>query len=254
LLAVFFCGEVFCAEKPEYSVRFTGQAPVIDGVLNDSCWQKAADGIKLCSALDRDDQQAIDTIPTQVRLLWDENYLYISYSCRDDDIFVTGTIKHDGNVYMQDVCEFFLDAGADGRQWMEIQVNPLNQTLDLMSFYLGAETDVSETGRITPEGRNNYFSLREWEAEGAIIASGRIVEDGKIKGWTVELAVPASLITKRLGGGPLKPCELRANIVRYDHSLTADNKRYLLFMSWGRVEFGCPHISPGAMGVLHLEP
>jgi len=51
---------------------------------------------------------------------------------------------------------------------------------------------------------------------------------------------------------------LRAHLLRYrwtkPFSTAVDPERRLIAMSWAPVLHGCPHISPGAMGVLKLEP
>jgi len=51
---------------------------------------------------------------------------------------------------------------------------------------------------------------------------------------------------------------LRAHLLRYrwtkPFSTAVDPERRLIAMSWAPVLHGCPHISPGAMGVLKLVP
>ncbi|MBN2711302.1 MAG: carbohydrate-binding family 9-like protein [Planctomycetes bacterium] len=255
ILMLAFAGKCLAGESLTASAKYTDKAPVIDGLLADECWKDAPAIEGLQPSINGKYQADIDKSPTAIRLLWDAEYLYVSFSCRDDDIFVTGTVPHDGNIYSEDACEVFIDAKGDGRQWFEIQVNPLNQTLDLIHFFLGDTSDVTPTGRLSSKevARDRWY-FRSWEAEGLRTASGRIVEDGKVVGWTVEMAIPAASIMKRLGGGELKPGKIRANFVRYDY-YPADKKgkRKSMFMSWAAVEYGCPHISPGAMGTVVLE-
>lgn len=247
-------GEAAPLAVPELSVPHTAEPPVIDGLLGDACWSRAAVIEGLLPARGGTYQDKLDKRPTTVRLLWDKDNLYVSFTCKDEDVFATGTVAHDGNIYTEDACEVFIDAKGDGRQWIEIQVNPLNQTLDLMSFFSGDTKDVNANGRLVTSG-TDFWSFRSWEAEGMRNASGRLVDgDGNIIGWTVEMAIPAKLLTKRWGGGDLRPLAMRANFVRYDHPRKEDGEREVLFMSWGVVEHGCPHISPTAMGRLILLP
>ena len=249
-------GEAAPLVVPEITIPHTSEPPVIDGLLGDACWSKAAVIEGLLPARGGTYQAKIDRRPTTVRLLWDKDNLYVSFACKDEDVFATGTVAHDGNIYTEDACEVFIDAKGDGRQWLEIQVNPLNQTLDLMSFFTGNPQAVTKTLRLAPEETAlDFWSFRAWEAEGLRNASGRLVDgDGNIVGWTVEMAIPAKLLMKRWDGGDLRPLEMRANFVRYDHPRKEDGEREVIFMSWGTVEHGCPHISPAAMGRLLLQP
>lgn len=255
LNVLLFMSGVCAEELPVIAVQFTTQPPAIDGALEDSCWRNAFVINELQPRINGKNQEQVGSHPTQIRLLRDADNLYLSFTCMDDDIYTTGSIPHDGNIYTEDACEFFLDAMGDGRQWFEIEVNPFNQTLDMIYLFTGKPTDVTQTGRLTPEAASrDCWRFREWETEGLRTATGRIVEDKKVIGWTVEMAIPAKNITKRLGGENLKPGSLRANFVRYDYPKSANGKRETLFMSWALVEFGCPHISPMAMGKLILEP
>ena len=241
------------AERPRLDVPRTEQAPLIDGVLNDTAWDAAAliDGLK--PFLGGSYQDAIDRIPTKIRVTWNPGYLFVAFECRDPDIYATGTVKHDGNIYTEDVCEVFIDGKGDQRQWIEVQVNALNETLDLMSLYTG-KLEFRASGRILPEhSARDFWSFRGWEPNGMVTASGRIVEKGDVVGWTVEMAIPAETFLKRRGLKKLKPMEIRANFMRYDHPENEDGERALMHMNWSPVEHGCPHISPAAMGVLRLQ-
>ncbi|MDA3874506.1 MAG: carbohydrate-binding family 9-like protein [Kiritimatiellae bacterium] len=248
LIQAFVWAEPFQLDVPQ-----TEQAPVIDGILNDAAWDGAGliDGLK--PFLGGGYQDAIDRIPTRIRVTWNSEYLFVAFECRDPDIYATGSIPHDGNIYMEDVCEIFIDGMGDQRQWIEIQVNALNETLDLMSLYTGKQ-EYTETGRIAPKHTaRDFWSFRGWEANGMITASGRLVENGAVVGWTVEMAIPATAFLKRRGLTKIEPMEIRANFIRYDHPENEDGERNLLHMNWSPVEHGCPHISPAAMGVLILK-
>lgn len=234
------------AERPSLQVPAASAPPAIDGSLDDPVWAAAAvvDGLSPARGAKR--PAIFDRLGTEIRLLWDADALYVSFRCQDDEPWAAGTIEHDGNVYMDDVVEVFLDPQGDGRQWMEFQVNPLNTTLDLMSLNVG-------DGAAQPNGRlvstADLFSFRAWEATGLRTATGRIPG-----GWSAELAIPAAALTKRSGGGPLTARTMRGNLMRYDHPPKGDGGRELVHMNWAPVAHGCPHISPAAMGELVLLP
>jgi hypothetical protein len=240
------------AELPSLHVPHTVQAPQIDGKLDDPGWAAAGviTGLQPAQGVPR--SPAMDRLATEIRLLWDEQALYVAFRCADAEIYATGSIAHDGNIYMEDVCEIFLDPKGDGRQWIEIQVNPLNQTLDLITFCVG-DAACQPNGRLVSTA--DLFSLREWEAAGLRTASGRLRDGDTESGWTVEMAIPAAVLTQRLGTKALAAGTMRANLMRYDHQpKPGTSERSLLHMNWSPVVHGCPHISPAAMGTLILDP
>jgi hypothetical protein len=252
LMASLLAWTLAAAERPELHIPHTATPPQIDGRLDDAAWSGAGVIAALQPALGVARPAAMDRVPTEIRLLWDEQALYVAFRCTDDEVYASGTIEHDGNVYMDDVCEIFVDPKGDGRQWIEIQVNPLNQTLDLISLCVGDAT-CQPNGRLV--STTDLFAIRGWEATGLRTASGRLREGDNEVGWTVEMAIPASALTKRLGTTTLSAGQMRGNLMRYDHPpKPGKSERSLLHMNWSPVVSGCPHISPAAMGTLILDP
>jgi hypothetical protein len=239
---------------PRLAVPHAAAAPVIDGALTDPAWTQAAVIASLRPALGGDPAEVAQT-PTVVRVLWREEFLFVAFECRDDDIFVTGKMLRDNDLYKEDVVEVFLDGGGDGRQWIEIQVSPLGEVLDLM-FVLAGDPEHNDALRLTDELVSRHlFSFREWNLAGLTRAVGRMEEGGRGVGWTVEMAIPAAAVICRHGREPLQPMVLRANFLRYDHRPKPDGEgRNLIPMNWAPVQHGCPHISPAAMGFLELMP
>lgn len=227
-------------------------APSINGVIDSKEWAGAAliKSLGVCRGGKYQDKAA--KLPTEVRLLWNEEALYVAFSCVDADIFSTKT-QRDDFIYLEDVCEVFLDQIGDGRQYYEIQVSPNNAILDKI-FILTAEPQSTPQLRLTPECcAKDLWSFLEWNMEGLRTATGRIVEDGRTVGWTVEIAIPAKALMKRRGTDKLAPCEMRANFLRYDWQPGRDpSKREGIFLNWSPVANGCPHISPAAMGRMSL--
>lgn len=192
---------------------------------------------------------AVDREPTEVRLLWDERFLYIAFSCTDRDIVADPGLKRDGDVYEADACEFFLDVSGEGKEWFELQVSPLNQVMDTVSSFTGGPGGCTDTLRIRPELLETaYRTTRAWNAAGLRSAAGKLVCGGRVIGWTVEFAFPAAAVNLTAW----KPGGLRMNFVRYNHGFTtADAEKR--FSCWSPVQHGCPHISPAAMGRVFLK-
>lgn len=233
---------------PSLDVPRAETAPVIDGKLDDPAWAGAAVINGLLPSMGGKYQDKIDKVPTTVRLLWDRDYLYVSYECTDDDILATMT-ERDSLLYNEDVCEVFVDPKGDGCQYFEVQVSPNNVIFDIIHMTT-AEPKYTRELRFTPEFcKTDRWVFAEWNMEGLKTAA---IRTGK--GWNCEIAIPAKHIMKRFGKEKLEPCELRANFMRYDHQPNQKTgKRELVHMNWAPVQHGCPHISPAAMGILYLK-
>ena len=194
---------------------------------------------------------APDPQPTAVRVLWNENFLYVAFDCVDDEVFHTGTLRHDADLYKEDVVEVFLDGRGDGRQFVELQVAPDGTNLDLMYVY-SADVRPGADGRIDAAIiRSDRWGFREWEMDGLRTAARRTPS-----GWSAELAIPAAPVVRRLGLSSLEAgLSLRAHFVRYDHLYPKDGGDYVLIQqTWNPVLTGNPHNSPFQMGTLLLLP
>ncbi len=230
-------------------------APKVEADPADPAWEKAARlaSIPLCVGSDARDA----ALGTEVQLLWDERFLYVRFICADtatDAPFEGRDQPH----YKADAVEVFLDAVGDGRQYTELEVSPKNQVFDAL-FTLTAEPRGDEHGKLLDEVRNrDLWSNAAWNFEGLRTATRVLREGEKTTGWIADIALPAGPVLRRFGLAKFQPMTLRAHLLRYrwtkPFSAVADPERRLIAMSWAPVLHGCPHISPGAMGVLKLMP
>jgi len=241
--------------RPEIRVPMTPEAPLIDGALNDPAWTHAAVIKGLGPALAADAGQTAAARPTTIRLLWDAEHLYVALTARDDEIFGSGKLKRDDPLYTEDAFEIFLDPVGDGRMMIETQINPFNQIFDNL-ILLTAEPVSEANGVLLKEMRQrNRWDAPEWNWPSIRHGTGRLIEDGKVVGWTAEIAFSAWPLLKRLGLRRFEPMSLRANIIRLDWLVQEGaEKRLMVQTSWSSVLRGHAHISPAAMGTLILEP
>lgn len=251
VLLLCSCNSIISSDQPELQVPKAESALKIDGKLDEKEWKKAAKITGLKPSLDGKYQDKIDKVPTEVKLLWDEDNLYVAFVCLDDDILATMK-KHDDFLYKEDVVEVFIDPKGDGRQYYEIQVSPNNVILDKM-FVMSAAPEYTETLRLRP-GFKDRWGFLEWNFKDLRTATSPMLVDGKQVGWITEIAIPAKDLTKRLKGKKLFPKTMRANFMRYDYQPDKTGKKKMIHMNWAPVQHGCPHISPGAMGYLILDP
>lgn len=156
-----------------YHCRRAKTPIVIDGDLTDPAWQRA-DPMALRRSLDG----AAPQFPTTARMLWDDDYLYVSYHCVDEDIWATMT-ERDDHLWEEEVVEIFLDADRNRIGYVEIEVNPLNALLDL--FILNRDNRPAK-------------QLYDWDSAGIRHAVQVVGDphrrDVKDSHWTVEIAMP----------------------------------------------------------------
>lgn len=183
---------------------------------------------------------------TQVRVLWDEQFLYVRFQGQGEEGFSPHGSEHDAPHHEGDVVEIFLDPEGDSREVIELQLNPQNGVLDGVHL-LTAPAEWDAAGVLKPDlvNRDAWF-FPSWNLEGLRTASR--LENTT---WTADIALPASLL-KRRGIKAFAPMTLRANFIRYIHPLLPEGKRDFVALNWSRVPLGRPHRAFGALGLLQL--
>jgi len=242
------------AQRPRLDVPYAVVKPMLEAKIDDAAWDKAG-VIPSLSLMVGEDVSKKKPFPTEVRVLWDENFIYIRFFCQDDEVFAPYK-ERDASHYEGDVVEIFLDAKGDQRSQFEIQINPENAILDLV-MTATAEPMIDPTKLWFDwnfTGREVWYS-RDWNCAGMKTATAKIGKNGKMTSWIAEAALPAKAILRRLGKEKYEAGqEIRANFLRYERPLLPDGKREFIPMNWSPVMSGCPHVSPAAMGYLKLLP
>ena len=208
-------------ERPAYVCRRTTESIIADGRLDEPAWE-SAEPIELVIA----DTGQAPRQRTQVRILWDDSYLYVSYDCEDDDIWGI-TTERDQDIYNQEVVELFVDAVCDGRGYVEIEVSPLNAVLDL--YMLNA-------------GDRRKKGLWDWDSGGLLTG---VVVDGdphqrgtQDRRWTVEMAVPMEDFLTAPNCPPKAGDVWLVNLYRIDRSPRGDE--YTAWSPPGRINYHTP--------------
>jgi hypothetical protein len=238
--------------RPKLEVPRTTMAPRMDANLDDPAWKNAALIASLSMSVGPD-AKGKAPLPTMVKTLWDEKFLYFRFECHDKEIhapFAGGEAGRDANHYQGDVVEIFLDPVGDAQQYIELQVSPKNGVFDAL-FLLTTKAESDLDGVLKREIiERDSWTFPSWNIEGLRTATS-LWENGN--GWTADIALPAAPLLKRLGLRTWQSQSLRANFLRYD-SLLVDAKRELIAMNWSPIMWGRPHRSPQAMGYLELHP
>lgn len=248
---LFFVLPAAAEPLPAIEVPFTKSPPTLTAEPKDLAWTAAAVIPSMASSLILNAPQPA-VPPTEVRALWDENFLYVRFTCTDDEIFTPFT-KRDGFHYQGDVAEIFFDCLGDGRFFYEIQLSARGGILD-QYVAITADPRTDEYGKIYPDVRqNNYWANLSWNCPGLRTATKVLEENGKVQGWIAEFALPAKTMMQRAGATKFSPGTVRANFLRYEWpKKPGTSARDLVAQNWSTVLFGNPHQSPARMGYLHL--
>jgi hypothetical protein len=193
----------------EYTVQRALSPPVIDGKLTEPDWQAAAFTEKFVKYQDGSATQ----LDTEAKFLWDDDYLYIGFVCQDPDVWATMT-NRDDLLWNGEVVEILCDPDGDGKDYIEIQVNPLGTMLDLFlekPYSVGGQADI---------GWNlNGLKAQVW-VDGTL--NDQIHKDTQ---WTCEVALPfkeLAFTAPSMNFPPKNGDSWRILVTRYDYERTGD--------------------------------
>ena len=221
-------------ELPQYNCVRIDDEITIDGTLTDAAWA-TADVVELLTT----DTGEIPKQPTEVRLLWNDHYLYVGFLCQDRDIW--GTIReHDGPIYNEEVVEVFIDPDSDLRTYIELEVSPLNTLFD--AFIVNGKA----------HGQGIYV-LRDWDSEALQHA---VSVDGTVKmsppadrdtpisppdiSWSCEIAVPFKDLLTSPNIPPKVGDVWRLNLYRIDRGKTEAGDEYTAWSPTQKIDYHRP--------------
>ncbi|WP_041597654.1 carbohydrate-binding family 9-like protein [Granulicella tundricola] len=166
-----------------YSCQYTKTPPTVDGRLNDPAWQSAAwtsDFVDIEGpAKDKPRYR------TRMKMLWDDNYLYIAAELQEPEVKATLT-KHDSVIFKDNDFELFLKPLPETQSYYEFEINALNTGWDLF---------------LNKPYREGGKADNSWDIEGlktAVAVNGTLNNpNDKDVGWTVEIAIPLTAFQPR---------------------------------------------------------
>jgi hypothetical protein len=173
-----------------YTVRRAGGAITIDEKDHPQEWADAAvlDDFRVPVT------DAKPKAPTTVRMLWDDQNLYVRFDTADRDIRSTFTKRTDP-LYEQDVVELFLKPLADKGNYYEFEISPKNVVMGLMIAV--------EHGEGTLEEKSQW----EMGIKSAVALDGTLNDSSDTdKSWRVVMSIPWKNLSY-VQGQPPKPGE-----------------------------------------------
>jgi len=204
----------------------------IDGNLNESVWRKAA----RLKGFSQNDGSGRERESTVVRIWYDDDALYLGWTCQDKDVQATFTAR-DSKFWEEEVAEFFVTANELTR-YFELQWNPLGGIFDAI-----ITNDLDERGvskkfegdwNFTAKGMKSAVKLKGTAAN----------SNDKDQFWQVEVMIPFA----DLNQATPKPKEVwRANFYRFNRG----KDQPVELLSWSPTMFPSFH-QPSRFGYLEF--
>ena len=192
------------AKRPRKLIVYRApEAPTIDGKLAEAGWRQA----RPTKALGTPDGRSLGPRHlTQFRAMWDDSFLYIAASCRDDDIYNDKTGR-DATLWEQDVVEVYLDPGKDGKDYIEIQVSPAEQLFDAVFA-----THRNPKWQEAAKALDIKGMVAKVDVDGTLNNRSNAEDDRR---WTVEMKIPWNELPG-VTGPPADGAVWSANFYRID--------------------------------------
>lgn len=200
---------------PNYVCYRSSAALKVDGNLDERDWRRApwTDDFVDIEGEDRPKPR----FRTRVKMLWDDNYLYVGAELEERDIWATLT-ERDSIIYQDNDFEVFLDPDGDSHEYYELEINALGTVWDLL---------------LVRPYRDGGPAVHAWDIKGlqaAVKVNGTINRPGdKDKNWQVELAFPWEVLKECSGDKKLKPDpgdQWRMNFSRVEYRVNVRDGRY----------------------------
>lgn len=179
---------------------------VVDGRLDDAGWVGVPNLSDFVTPQDGDELS--DRQRPEAKLTWDDRYLYVAFRVPDGDIASAFTGR-DSRLWEADVVEIYLDPGADGKDYLELQVAPTGEIFDALF-----------TSRRQPpwEEAAPAFTI---DMVAKVTIDGTLNQPGdEDRSWTVEVAIPWAQIPGQ-SGPPTADTTWAVNLYRLDQTFHA---------------------------------
>lgn len=242
------------APRPRIAVPPASAKPLVTAAADDPAWSGAALIPLNTLSLSSSPPPAAPIPKTEVRLLWDPEWLYVRFLCEDDQTYLP-VHGHNAPIYLGDAVEIFLDPVGDCREWVELELNASNDfynSITLCTTEPKCDRSLHLTGEVI--ARDIWVFPDDADLKDLRSAASPWKVNDKTVGWIVDVAIPASGILKRTGLKKFQAMSLHADFLRYKSIPKATgDKRDLLSLTWSPITLGNPHRCPAAFGIIDLS-
>ncbi|MEP5363176.1 MAG: carbohydrate-binding family 9-like protein [Reichenbachiella sp.] len=159
----------------------------IDGILTEEEWGHAEwtnDFVDI-----EGDKKPKPTYRTRAKMLWDDQYFYVAAEIEEPHLWATYD-QRDAVIYHENDFEVFIDPDGDTHQYYELEINALGTVWDLL---------------LIKPYRDGAPAIDAWDIAGlkkGIKLNGTLNNPSDSDaGWTVELAMPWSILNEAAPNG-----------------------------------------------------
>ncbi|MBB6462833.1 carbohydrate-binding family 9-like protein [Flammeovirga kamogawensis] len=201
---------------PESYLCYKSTKPInVDGIIDEKDWEKA-EWTDLFVDIEGD-KKPLPKYNTRAKMLWDDEYLYISAELHEPNLWSTIT-ERDAVIYHDNDFEVFINPNPSSQMYYEFEMNLLNTVWDLI---------------MTKPYRDGGSYMNSWHIDGlksAVKMYGTLNEPSDVdEKWTLEIAFPWKVI------GQEKPTLIypkegrrwRINFSRVNWDLDVENGKYV---------------------------
>ena len=201
-------------EPRHYIIPKTNEAINIDGNAHEKAWLRAPFTKNFIDI----EGEKIPKYKTKVKLLWDDNYLYVFALLEEEHIWAN-LVTHDAVIFHNNNFEIFLDPSASSTIYGEIEINALGTIWDLL---------LQKPYRVGGKAINN------WNIKGlkhAIQFEGTINDPSDLDVlWTVEMAIPMTSLVELKNNPKKTPVEgeqwrMNFSRVEWEHEIILNKYR-----------------------------
>ncbi len=198
-----------------YVLQRAPASPDIDGRLEDEEWQETEWTAPFVN--NRGPDHDPPSVKTRAKMMWDEDFLYIAAELEEPDVRASFTTR-DTSIWRENAFELFIDPTGDTHNYYEFQINARETRWDLL---------------LTKPYRDGGRSLSAWDIRGLKMATdvqGTLNDPSdEDEGWTVELALPWSVLEEAAPGGrpPQDGEQWRLNLTRMQWPVSVVDGQYV---------------------------
>jgi hypothetical protein len=199
---------------PKHTIVYrTPSRLTIDGKLDEPAWRAAEWSDTFIDI--EGDVRPRPRFTTRMKMLWDDEFLYIAADMLEPDIWGTLTTR-DAVIFQDNDFEVFIDPDGDTHEYFELEVNALKTAWDLL---------------LPQPYRDGGSAIDGWDIAGLDVGvdiRGTLNKAGdKDDGWSVELALPWKILeeTSAYKRAPRDGEQWRINFSRVEwHTDVVDGK------------------------------
>lgn len=122
--------EILLSHPPQhYICYYTTESIVTDGLLDEKSWENVPWSAPFVDI--EGDEKPLPYYQTNVKMVWDQHYLYIGARLEEPNIWATLT-ERESVIYYDNDFEVFIDPDGDTHNYYELEMNAFGTVWDLM--------------------------------------------------------------------------------------------------------------------------